>query len=167
MEIQQKQKQLLKMNHLCWQKDHHYGYFRSGLLISLLSHFHIIPKYFCNNHKLTIWGSAVGKATWLLSQFTAIKLLQKKTVKTFPKFSTSLSLQLLPYKNSFQLYMKYLVFFCHHLYGLFLWWMLLNSMEQSPSWEAKSYLLVKKFAFYGTWRLITMFTRAHIFWGPV
>jgi hypothetical protein len=37
-----------------------------------------------------------------------------------------------------------------------------DSMEQSPSWEANRFQLVKKFPkFYGTRRFITAFTRAH------
>jgi hypothetical protein len=38
---------------------------------------------------------------------------------------------------------------------------LTNSLELSPSWEASSQLVKKFPAFYGTWRFITVFTRAH------
>jgi hypothetical protein len=37
----------------------------------------------------------------------------------------------------------------------------LNSMEQSPSWEANTHSVKKFPAFYGTWRFITVFTAAH------
>jgi hypothetical protein len=49
------------------------------------------------------------------------------------------------------------------------WCQITNSKEQSHSWELSSYKLNKKLAtLYGTWRLITMFTRVchwSIFWA--
>jgi len=34
-------------------------------------------------------------------------------------------------------------------------------MEQNPSWEANSHSASQKVPVYGTWRFITMFTRAN------
>ena len=48
-------------------------------------------------------------------------------------------------------------------------WILPNSMEQSPSWEASSYSTIQEIpAFYGTWWFIKMFRRFNHFfpfWG--
>jgi len=38
-------------------------------------------------------------------------------------------------------------------------------MEHGPSWEANHSSFSQKFAFYGTWRFITSFTRAVPFWS--
>jgi len=44
-------------------------------------------------------------------------------------------------------------------------------MEQSPSWEANSRLASQELpAFHGTWRFITVFTRAYhwsLFWARI